>query len=118
MLEGDLPPRARVKKAAQLLTAVGMESFANRLPLRLSVGQRQRVAIARALANDPPLLLADEPTGNLDTKTGAEILELFLRLHRELQMTVVLITHDPEVAAKAGRLIRIRDGRIESDQRQ
>ncbi|HEY2837777.1 MAG TPA: ABC transporter ATP-binding protein [Pirellulales bacterium] len=118
MLEGKLSSRERTRKAAELLQSVGMETFADRLPLRLSVGQRQRVAIARALANEPMLLLADEPTGNLDTKTGEEIMELFLRLHREKQMTVVLITHDAEVARRAGRLIRIRDGRIESDQQQ
>jgi putative ABC transport system ATP-binding protein len=118
MLEGTSSSRERTKKAGELLASVGMQSFENRLPLRLSVGQRQRVAIARALANSPLLLLADEPTGNLDTKTGGEIMDLFLRLHRETQMTVILITHDPEVARRASRLIRIRDGRIESDERQ
>jgi putative ABC transport system ATP-binding protein len=118
MLEGTLSSRERTKKAGELLASVGMQSFEDRLPLRLSVGQRQRVAIARALANEPLLLLADEPTGNLDSKTGDDIMELFLRLHRETNLTVVLITHDPEVARRAKRLIRIRDGRIESDERQ
>lgn len=115
MFEGTLPPRERTKKALELLASVGMTHRANHMPNKLSVGERQRVAIARALANDPMLLLADEPTGNLDTRTGHEILDLFARLHRERKMTLVIITHDPEVAERAERVLRVRDGRIESD---
>jgi len=82
------------------------------LPGRLSVGERQRVAIARALANEPELLLADEPTGNLDTKSAAGILDLFDRLHQDKATTLVAVTHSPEVAARANRTIHLRDGRV------
>ena len=82
----------------------------------MSVGERQRVAIARALANDPLLVLADEPTGSLDSQTGEEILALFERLHQAMGMTIVMVTHDAHVAERARRLIRIRDGRIEADE--
>jgi putative ABC transport system ATP-binding protein len=105
----------RVAKAKALLEAVEMKDRANHLPGQLSVGQRQRVAIARALANDPPLLLADEPTGNLDSSTAAGILELFDQLHRQRGMTLVTVTHSDDVAAAARRVLRVRDGRIESD---
>lgn len=106
----------RVQKARALIDAVGMSERSKHLPKQLSVGQRQRIAIARALANDPRLLLADEPTGNLDTSTSAGILELFERLHQQRKMTLVTVTHSEEVAAAAQRIIRVRDGRIESDQ--
>ncbi|MCC6124070.1 MAG: ABC transporter ATP-binding protein [Pirellulales bacterium] len=115
MFEGSLPTAARMKKARELLETVSMEHRANHLPLKLSVGERQRVAIARALANDPILLLADEPTGNLDSHTAAEIFDLFERLHRERGMTIVLITHDPDLADRAQRIIRMQDGRLKSD---
>jgi putative ABC transport system ATP-binding protein len=118
MFESALPHAARAEKAARLLADVGMQQRAAHLPLRLSVGERQRVAIARSLANDPALLLADEPTGNLDTRTGEEILELFFRLHAQANLTVVLITHDPRVAARANRVIHLRDGKVEADERR
>lgn len=118
MFESTLPHAARGEKARELLAAVGMQHRAGHLPLRLSVGERQRVAIARSLANDPALLLADEPTGNLDTRTGEEILELFFRLHEQANLTVVLITHDPRVAARAARVVHLRDGKIEADERR
>ena len=87
------------------------------MPNELSGGQRQRVAIARALANDPPLILADEPTGNLDTASSIEIMELFTQLHKE-GATVVLVTHEEDIAAFAGRIIRFADGQIQIDKRK
>lgn len=105
----------RVEKAKQLIAAVGMTERSSHLPKQLSVGQRQRIAIARALANDPALLLADEPTGNLDSQSANGILELFEKLHAERQMTLITVTHSDEVAAAAHRVLRVRDGRIESD---
>lgn len=113
MFESELGARARAAKAAELLQLVGMSHRATHLPTKLSVGERQRVAIARALANDPKLLLADEPTGNLDTPSGKIVLDLFDRLHRERGLTLVVITHDAEVAARAERTIWIRDGRLQ-----
>jgi ABC-type lipoprotein export system ATPase subunit len=118
MFEGPLKAAARRQRAAQLLGEVGMSHRLGHLPTQLSGGERQRVAIARALANDPMVLLADEPTGNLDTVTGDEILKLFGRLHREHHLTIILVTHSPEVADQAERLIRLRDGRIIEDRRQ
>lgn len=105
----------REKKAAKLLDAVGLSDRAKHVPMNLSVGQRQRVAIARALANDPVLLLADEPTGNLDSKSADEVLELFATLHRERGMTLILVTHSDEVARRAQRVVLFKDGRIEED---
>jgi putative ABC transport system ATP-binding protein len=115
MFESTLGRRERAAKAVELLALVGMSHRANHLPTKLSVGERQRVAIARALANDPKLLLADEPTGNLDTPSGAVVLDLFDRLHRERGLTLVVITHDPQVAARAQRTVWIRDGRIQPE---
>jgi putative ABC transport system ATP-binding protein len=115
MFEGPLSATARRTRAIQLLGEVGMSHRLDHLPTQLSGGERQRVAIARALANEPLVLLADEPTGNLDTATGAEILKLFARMHRERNLTILLVTHSPELAAQAQRLIRLRDGRIIED---
>jgi putative ABC transport system ATP-binding protein len=115
MFEGPLAAAARARKARQLLDAVGMTHRASHLPSRLSVGERQRVAIARALANDPVLLLADEPTGNLDSQTAAAILNLFEALHRDRGLTLVVVTHSPEVAERAGRILGLRDGRLVMD---
>jgi putative ABC transport system ATP-binding protein len=112
MFEIDLVARQREAKAYDLLESVGMKHRATHLPTQLSVGERQRVAIARSLANDPPFLLADEPTGNLDSHSGADVLDLFDMLHRERGMTLVVITHSQEVADRAERTIWIRDGRV------
>jgi putative ABC transport system ATP-binding protein len=114
MFESPLPARRRAEKAAALLEMVGLSQRARHLPAKLSVGERQRVAIARALANDPQLLLADEPTGNLDSAAGGAVLDLFDRLHREQGLTLIVITHGQEVAARAQRTIWIRDGRLHS----
>jgi putative ABC transport system ATP-binding protein len=115
MFEGTLPPAERVKRAKELLEAVGMSHRADHMPMKLSVGERQRVAIARSLANQPALLLADEPTGNLDSRSGASVLDLFDELHQKLGMTIVVITHGFEVADRAERVIWIRDGHVLQD---
>ncbi|MGM0488752.1 MAG: ABC transporter ATP-binding protein, partial [Planctomycetota bacterium] len=117
MFECSWEAAERSRRAFELLETVGMSPRATQLPMHLSVGERQRVAIARALANEPAVLLADEPTGNLDSRTGGEILDLFRALHERQGRTIVMVTHDIEVAEKARRLVRVRDGRIESDER-
>lgn len=109
-------PRDYQERAIQALKLLGLENRMNHHPNQLSGGQQQRVAIARALVNDAPLLLADEPTGNLDTKTGVEIMELFVRLNGEKKITIVLVTHEADIAAYSKRIIRFLDGRIVSDQ--
>jgi putative ABC transport system ATP-binding protein len=103
----------KAARARELLAAVGLAGRETSLPSRLSGGQQQRVAIARALINRPPLILADEPTGNLDSRTGDGIINLLLRLRAEHGVTVVLATHDPNVAARCDRVIRLTDGRID-----
>jgi putative ABC transport system ATP-binding protein len=107
----------RQEKARRALERVEMKDRMNHKPAELSGGERQRVAVARALVNEPSLLLADEPTGNLDSRTGREILNLFHRIH-EQGNTIIMVTHDREVAAQAERIIYIRDGQIEKDERK
>jgi len=114
MLYAGVGRKERRKKALDLLDLVGIPDKAERLPAQLSGGQRQRVAIARALANSPTLLLADEPTGALDSKTGAEVLEVFMKLHRQ-GSTILLVTHDLAIANLAQRRVEIHDGLIATD---
>jgi putative ABC transport system ATP-binding protein len=106
------------ERARELLKLVGLEARMDHLPDELSGGEKQRVAIARALSIYPPILLADEPTGNLDTRTGAEILALIRDLHERLNATVIMVTHDNGVAESCPRTIRIQDGRVVEDRRQ
>jgi putative ABC transport system ATP-binding protein len=111
-------PRAKThERARELLALVGLERRVDHLPDELSGGERQRVAIARALSNYPPILLGDEPTGNLDTRTGAEILALMRDLHARLGSTVIIVTHDMHVAESCPRVVRMVDGRIAEDRR-
>jgi putative ABC transport system ATP-binding protein len=111
--ETDLAERHQ--RATEYLDRVGLAGFAHYMPNQLSGGQQQRIAIARALVNQPRLLLADEPTGNLDTTTSYEIMQLIAALNREQQITIVLVTHEADIARYGERLIRFLDGRIESD---
>jgi len=116
MLYNGLSAKQRRDRALEALRSVGLEGREHHHPNQLSGGQQQRVAIARALVNHAPIILADEPTGNLDTKTSIEIMELFVKLNQEAHITVVLITHEPDIAKFARRVIHFRDGRIISDE--
>ena len=116
MFETKWSVRERQRRARELLEAVGMGHRLDHLPSKLSGGERQRVAIARSLANDPHILLADEPTGNLDSRNSMQIIDLLQTLHREKGMTLVLVTHDMHVARAADRIITMRDGEIVSDE--
>jgi putative ABC transport system ATP-binding protein len=111
-LNGDRGARAR---AEELLAAVGLRDRSGHYPVQLSGGEQQRVAVARAFACDPPILLADEPTGNLDSTTGRQVIDLILSLNRDHGSTLVLVSHDPDLASHAERIVSLRDGRIESD---
>ena len=115
MLYNGLPARDRKERAAAALNKVGLSGRENHHPNQLSGGQQQRVAIARALVNEAPIILADEPTGNLDTKTSTEIMELFVSLNEESKITVVLVTHEHDIAAYSKRVIRFLDGKVVSD---
>jgi ABC-type lipoprotein export system ATPase subunit len=115
MFEGSLSASARATKAKDLLDLVGMSHRASHMPQKLSIGERQRVAIARSLANEPIALLADEPTGNLDSVSAEGVFDLFAELHEQQGMTIVLITHDEEFGLRAQRTIHMQDGRVKSD---
>ncbi|CAG0959997.1 sulfonate transport system ATP-binding protein [Anaerolineae bacterium] len=110
-----VPSRQSRKRAAETLTLVGLGDRLDHKPNELSGGQQQRVAIARALVNNPSIILADEPTGNLDSRTGEEILELFHKLHEEQKITLIVVTHDPKIAAQCQRVIKLRDGVVVPD---
>lgn len=116
MIYNHTPARERREKALAALKAVGLEQRAFHLPNQLSGGQQQRVAIARSLVCDAPIIFADEPTGNLDTKMSIEVMELFTRLNKEMGKTVILITHEPDIAEYASRLIKFKDGEKISDE--
>jgi putative ABC transport system ATP-binding protein len=115
MFESNLPASERRGRAMSLLKSVGLEQRSKHFPSKLSGGERQRVAIARSLANGPSVLLADEPTGNLDSENARIILDLLVRLHEEQKMTLVLVTHDMIIATKAVRQLQMMDGRIVFD---
>ena len=118
MMYAGVPHKERTQKAKDLLKLVEMDDRMGHMPNELSGGQKQRVAIARSMANDPAIILADEPTGALDTYTGHLVMNLFHQLHKEQGKTIVLITHNPELAAETERILTIRDGLIVSDQRK
>jgi putative ABC transport system ATP-binding protein len=115
MVYSGVPGAERRRRADELLSRIGLAAYGRSMPNRLSGGQQQRVAIARALANHPQLILADEPTGNLDTQTSVEIMQLFTQLNRETGVTILLVTHEHDIAAYANRLIRFKDGRVVHD---
>jgi putative ABC transport system ATP-binding protein len=115
MLYVGIPAKERTRRAKELLELVGMGDRMYHLPNELSGGQKQRVAIARSLVNDPSIILADEPTGALDSKTGDMVMDIFKKVHKEKKKTILIITHSIEVAQMTQRIITIRDGRILSD---
>ena len=117
MLYNGFTPKERRQRAMDALRTLGLEGREDHNPNQLSGGQQQRVAIARALVNRAPLILADEPTGNLDTKTSIEIMDLFVKLNEESGITILLVTHEPDIAAYSKRTVRFLDGKIVSDER-
>jgi putative ABC transport system ATP-binding protein len=117
LVYANVPKKERIEKAKFYLSLVGLESRMHHFPNQLSGGQQQRVAIARALVNQAPILLADEPTGNLDSKTSNDIMELFVRLHRENHITIILVTHESNIAKFSERIIYFQDGKILKEKR-
>lgn len=115
LVYAGVPIKTRLNRAKDMLAAVGLKDRMDHKPNELSGGQRQRVAVARALVNQPSIILADEPTGNLDSKTSYEIMQLFEEIHK-LGNTIILVTHEPDIAAHAHRIVKLKDGYIESDE--
>lgn len=115
MIYKGIEPEERTKRAKAALKIVGLENRETHMPNQMSGGQQQRVAIARAIVNDAPIILADEPTGNLDTKTSIEVMEFFVRLNAASGKTIILVTHEPDIAEYAKRVVTFRDGKIISD---
>ena len=115
LLYAGVAAAERLRRAREALAEVGLSDRGRNMPNQLSGGQQQRVALARALVNNPALILADEPTGALDTRTSVEVMEIFQRLNRERNLTVILVTHEPDIAQYANRIIQFRDGRIRRD---
>ena len=117
MIYAGVPDEERVERAQKALKSVGLKDRMNHMPNQLSGGQQQRVAIARAIVNDAPIIFADEPTGNLDTKMSVEIMDLFTKLNKEMGRTIILVTHEEDIALFADRIIKIVDGEIHSDEK-
>lgn len=116
MIYKGIEPQERIIRAKQALKIVGLENRESHFSNQMSGGQQQRVAIARAIVNDAPIILADEPTGNLDTKTSIEVMEFFVKLNRESKKTIILVTHEPDIAEYSNRIVRFKDGKIISDE--
>lgn len=116
LLYAGLGAVERQRRAKAALAEVGLSDREKNMPSQLSGGQQQRVALARALVNNPSIILADEPTGALDTRTSVEVMDIFQRLNRDRKLTVIVVTHEPDVARYAGRIVHVRDGRISSDE--
>ena len=116
MIYKGIDEETRIKRAHEVLKIVGLDKKENNMPNQMSGGQQQRVAIARAITNDPPLILADEPTGNLDTKTSIDVMEFFVKMNEEMGKTIVLVTHEPDIAQYCKRVVKFMDGKIVSDE--
>ena len=116
MIYKGIDEETRIKRAHEVLKVVGLGKKENNMPNQMSGGQQQRVAIARAIANDPPLILADEPTGNLDTKTSIDVMEFFVKMNEKMGKTIVLVTHEPDIAEYCKRVVKFKDGKIINDE--